>query len=218
MSFQTRYERLVDDYNKLKVSHDTLTRRIEELLDKKESLDGAESSLGAPGLRGGNGAAAATKMAPAAPDTITATFPSMDFIYAQMKERAATDISTRFSVADLEDLYDWVKTRASADPGILQLLQSRPELRVTVQRTVIQLEDSTLAGKVACLISKGFFDKPAGVAATQKELKRLGSEQPTTNVRRALDKLNEQGFLTAEADGFQAVKGMKVNLIVVTSG
>jgi len=192
MTFKEKYENLLRVHNTLELANDTLSRRIDELLAKKESLDGAESSLGAPGLRGGNGAAAATKMAPAAPEVSDEDY--------------------------FDRIYRYIKMRGLKDPGILQILENRPELRVTVQRTVIQLEDSTLAGKVACLISKGFFDKPAGVAATQKELKRLGSEQPTTNVRRALDKLNEQGFLTAEADGFQAVKGMKVNLIVVTSG
>ena len=118
-----------------------------------------------------------------------------------------------YSKHDLETIYHHILARAAKDPGILQLLAAKPELRVTVQRTVIELEDTTLAGKCARLIYKGFFKSPMGVAATQKELRRLGSDQPTTNVRRALEKLNEQGFLTAEADGYQAVEDMKINLI-----
>jgi hypothetical protein len=46
----------------------------------------------------------------------------------------------------------------------------------------------------------------------QKELKRRGCDQPTTNLYKPLNRLTEMGFLTLEPDGFQAVPEMKVNI------
>jgi hypothetical protein len=210
-SFHQAIIDVLNDHRRLIESHDALAARVRALESTSSPAGVSSPEVASPERTGdasaiarkgdgGNGAAVATKMAPAAPGIRSGNGPW-------------SGTPAQLSAADLEDIYEWFKVRAAKDPGILQLLSSRPELRVTVQRTVIELDDSTLAGKCARLISKGFFKSPMGVAAAQKELRRLGSEQPTTNVRRALDKLNEQGFLTAEADGFQEVPGMKINIV-----
>jgi hypothetical protein len=46
----------------------------------------------------------------------------------------------------------------------------------------------------------------------QKELKRRGYDQPTTNLYKPLNRLTEMGFLTLEPEGFQAVAEMKVSI------
>lgn len=185
--WKEKYEDLKLRFDGLQNSYNKLNERLERL-----TMASPASGVPAPSLHG-NGAASGAKTPGVAPETIIAAYPTFDVIYAQVKERAAND------------------------PGILELLAARPEIRVNVQRTVIDLDDATLAGKCARLIANGFFKSPAQVSATLKEIKRLfgGSEQPTTNVRRALDRLNEQGFLTSEADGYKAVPEMKVNIVEI---
>jgi hypothetical protein len=125
----------------------------------------------------------------------------------------AHDLAPDEIYSGFDNLFLVMKAELMKDPAIMQLLANRPELRVNVQRTVIELDDSTLPGRVASMIAKGFFKEPRTGVAVANELKRLGMSQPKTNVYRALDRLNEQGFLTAEPDGYQAVEGMKVNIV-----
>ena len=120
----------------------------------------------------------------------------------------------QLTAAGFDSLYRRIKETAQNDPGILELLASRPEIRVTTQRQVIEMDDTTLAGKCARLIADGFFKKPTEIIATVRELRVRGSDQPTTNVRRILKKLNEQGFLLSPGeDIYQAVEGMKINIV-----
>ena len=115
------------------------------------------------------------------PEKITAAIPSIDWIYAQVRERAQND------------------------PGILDLLSRRPELRVTVEPQTLEVDGSTLRGGIALLIHKGFFSAPKNGNTTFNELQRLGRRTAKPNVYRELDKLAEMGFLTKEdGGGYQA--------------
>jgi Fe2+ or Zn2+ uptake regulation protein len=49
--------------------------------------------------------------------------------------------------------------------------------------------------------------------AAYEELKRLGRRVAKPGVYRECDKLAELGFLTREADGYQAVEGMKIRTV-----
>lgn len=105
---------------------------------------------------------------------------------------------------DFNVIYANVKARAEKDPGILQILASRPELRLTIEPKVLDVDGSTLRGGLALLIHKGFFSAPKNGNTTFNELQRLGRKTARPNVYRELDNLAESGFLTKEPDGFLA--------------
>jgi hypothetical protein len=109
-------------------------------------------------------------------------------------------------------IYDEVKRRAAADPGILEVLTSRPEIRVTVTRRTIQASEDTLQGRLAMLIYSGFFNDGATASAAHTELQRLGRGSAKPSVYKECDKLATLGFLTKETNGYRAVEGMKVNV------
>jgi hypothetical protein len=109
-------------------------------------------------------------------------------------------------------IYQYVKERAENDPGILELLATRPELRVRVEPKVLEAEENTLRGGLAILIQKGFFLTPKNGNTAFNELVRLGRKIAKPNVYRELDNLAELGFVTKEADGYQAT-GMKITVI-----
>jgi hypothetical protein len=111
------------------------------------------------------------------------------------------------------DIYDYVRARAEKDPGILEILTRRPEMRVTVERQTLEVNGDTLRGALAVLISKKFFDAPQNGNTAFNELKRLGRAVAKPNVYRELDKLAELGFVTKEETGYQAVPGMKVFIV-----
>lgn len=106
--------------------------------------------------------------------------------------------------AQYDLIYAEVKHRAQNDPGILQLLVTRPELRVTFEPVVLEVNATTLRGAIAHLIHKDFFAAPKNGNTTFNELQRLGRKIAKPNVYRELDNLAELGFLTKEPDGFQA--------------
>jgi len=111
-------------------------------------------------------------------------------------------------------LYSQILSRLLQDlpehPRVLQLVASRPEIMVRVQKKTVELDDTTLSGRLAILISEGFFgEKNSGHSAWQELEKRgIGSSKP--NVYRALDKLTEMGFLLKLDGGYQSAPGMKV--------
>jgi hypothetical protein len=113
---------------------------------------------------------------------------------------------------DLDFIYREVKARAAKDPGVLELLMKKPELRLKIERQTVEMDDSTIIGKIARLVHDGYFSQPKNGPTVQKELKRRGCDQPTTNLYKPLNRLTEMGFLTLEPDGFQAVPEMKVNI------
>lgn len=114
---------------------------------------------------------------------------------------------------DMEVIYREVVRRAQSDPGVLKLLTSKPELRVTITRKTIEMDESTLQGRCAMLISEGWFDSTQTGHGTFIELKRRGATIAKPSVYGALDKIAGLGFLTKESDGYKAVEGMKVNVV-----
>lgn len=115
----------------------------------------------------------------------------------------------------LDMVYDFVKERAQKDPAMLAILDAqRPQMDIKITRPTVEMDKSTLLGQVAALIPEKFFDSPKNGPAVAKEIeRRYSNKQPTTNVYKPLNRLTEYGFLTNEADGFLAVKSMKVNLV-----
>jgi len=118
--------------------------------------------------------------------------------------------------ASFESIYAFVKDKAAKDPGILQLLTERPEIRVKIERHTIDTESGTLRGSLAILIREKFFDAAREFADVRKDLIRrgfLGSKAPNQQISQALQGLVELGFLTKEDAGYQAVPGMKIHIL-----
>lgn len=106
---------------------------------------------------------------------------------------------------DLLQIYQYVRDRVLGDPGILEILASKPELRVTVERRTLQVDGDTLRGHIALLIKAGFFAEPANANRVFKELQRRGAKVSIPNVYRECDALAQLGFLFKETAGYQAV-------------
>lgn len=116
---------------------------------------------------------------------------------------AATDGVRNFSY-DMHQIYTAIKTRALQDPEVLEVLARRPELRVTIEPKVLEVDGASLRGGIALLIHKGFFNAPKNGHTTFKELQRIGRRVASANVYRELDNVAEMGFLTSEKDGYLA--------------
>lgn len=105
------------------------------------------------------------------------------------------------------------RLKASNEFPSLQVSAEKPELNVAVRRKVIDLDGSTLKGKLAQLIAEGWFDEAKTGHAAYTDLQRRGFPTAKPNVYRELDKLAEWGFLTKEASGgYLVVQGMKINI------
>lgn len=115
---------------------------------------------------------------------------------------------------DNERLYQAIKARLTEEaPGLLQVLVTKLELTVTIQRRRIDADGTSAVGRVAQLIAEGWFDEPRSAYSAWNESKRRGFAGAAARMDEACKKLLEQGFLTRESDGFQAVDGMKVNIV-----
>ena len=100
---------------------------------------------------------------------------------------------------------------------LMALKKGVPEIDLTVRRYVIQADDSTLIGRIALLLTEGFFDEPRGNQDVVKELARRGKTTMAPRVSETFSKLAEMGFLLKEDEGYQSVPGMKVNVKEVSA-
>ena len=108
--------------------------------------------------------------------------------------------------------YELLKARLLKDAQVIAVLDARPKLVLNVQRPTLDMDAGTLGGKLAKLLSTGFFKSPQNGPAVSKEMKRRGTDQPTTNWYKHLDRLTELGFLTREVDGYQANPEMQIEV------
>jgi len=121
--------------------------------------------------------------------------------------------ATSAPLGDTEALYQEFKKRLMADaPGILKVLTIKPELQVRVERRTVEVDGTTIKGRIVQLLAKGFYDSGATNSATRTELKRTGSDVNNANIGRILDELRRDGFVTSEGNDYRAVEGMKVNI------
>lgn len=111
-------------------------------------------------------------------------------------------------------LYSSILNRLLQDlpqhPRVLQLMTSSPEIVVRVQKQSVDLDGSTLRGRLAILVAENFFENLASGHSAWQELEKRGIGSSKPNVYRELDKLTEMGFLLKLVGGFQSVPGMKV--------
>jgi hypothetical protein len=120
--------------------------------------------------------------------------------------------------AQYEAIYQWIRDRARRDPEVLALLVSKPELRIKIERPVLELDGKGLPGRIGKLIADKFFAAPKSTTDVFRELVRVGVIAKNANkvagtVSREVAKLAEQGFLTLEDDGYQSVPDMKIRTV-----
>jgi len=95
------------------------------------------------------------------------------------------------------------------NPVLIKLSQEFPVIEVKVNRTVMNLDDSSLKGKIALLIHQGWFSTPRSFADVKKELIRRGIDSRTGNVivGNALKSFVETGFFFSTGDGYELQPG-----------
>jgi hypothetical protein len=122
----------------------------------------------------------------------------------------------KFPIESLEATYQYIRQRLrEEDPQDLLALTERPELCVKIERPVVTADTKTLFGRMAQLVSEGFFTEVQGSRIATAEAVRRGWCHPKTpfmRVQDPLDKLTAMGFLTREAEGYKAVAGMKIKI------
>ena len=120
--------------------------------------------------------------------------------------------------AQYEAIYQWIRDRARRDPELLSLLVSKPELRIKVERPVLELDGGSIGGRIGILITKKFFETPKTSQDVFRELVRIGHLSPKAvklggKVGQEISKLATLGFLTLEASGYQSVPEMKIRTV-----
>jgi hypothetical protein len=114
-----------------------------------------------------------------------------------------------------EALYQRFKARLAKEaPALIKLLTVKAEIEVSVERQVIELDGSTLRGRLAKLIADGFFDAGKSNRDAVKELARTGKTAHDSNVLKEIRELISMGFLyRTPGDRFQATTEAKVNVV-----
>jgi hypothetical protein len=226
--WKEKYEALEEEHKTLIETHDALAKEVgrlrEEMLNLTKALQAKEarspSGASRPPLRAGADEGEGTAESEAAPGAVTGAADARSALgaAASVPANGKEYSARRFTKQYYDAIYGFVKRRAEKDPGILELLTRRPELRVTVERPTIEADSGTLRGALALMISKKFFDSPQNGNTAFNELKRLGRSVAKPNVYRELDKLADLGFVTKEETGYQAVPGMKIYIVEQVTG
>lgn len=118
-------------------------------------------------------------------------------------------------IADEDALYQRFKDRLTKEaPAILQILVTKPEIRIEWVRETIQVDLKSARGMVAKILQEGFFDQGVTANVVWKELQRRWDYGGNSaRVYEQCNQLTALGFLTKEADGYKAVPDMKSNIV-----
>jgi hypothetical protein len=114
-----------------------------------------------------------------------------------------------------EDRYQQFKRRLLDEaPAIIQLLTSRPEIELRVQRKTVAVDETSVKGRVAKLLANDFFKEPQGQGDTRTELRQSGPDVNTGTLSKVFAELLADGFLRKHGmTKYIEVPGMKVNVI-----
>lgn len=127
---------------------------------------------------------------------------------------ALVTVEPTASETDEESLYQRFKTRLLSEaPQLLRVVTERPLIEIVIERKVIRVDGKSLQGRLAKMIADGFFDKPKINKSIVDELKRRRVSTSKPSVGREAEKLVALGFLANDGDGYQAVRGMKINVV-----
>jgi hypothetical protein len=120
---------------------------------------------------------------------------------------AATNGAAAF--VDEDAMYQRFKARLLKEPQVLRVLSAQPELQISVEKNTVEMDGTSLIGRAARLIHRGWLDEVQTNAAIVAELGRTGGKTIAPRVSEAMARLKGMGFVTNEANGWKAVAGMK---------
>ncbi len=163
---------------------------------------------------------------------IKAALQAVDDLRGQLRERASAPrtpdagqnpcspydagSAAAANVADEDALFFRFRERLLQEPEVLRVVGTKPAIQVSSRKARIEVDHDTLMGRLAGLISKGWFDRPQTGPAAYKEMKAAGFTAPNVaavvNVCRVLAK---KGFLREEDGAFTQVPGMEVSIVEV---
>lgn len=116
--------------------------------------------------------------------------------------------------ASADALYEEFKRRLLAEPAVLRVLTAKPQIDVEVERKIVTVDGTSVKGRVAKLLAKGFFRAPQGQGETRTELRRTGPDINTGTLSKVFGDLLAEGFLEKYgATKYVEVPDMKVNII-----
>jgi hypothetical protein len=112
-------------------------------------------------------------------------------------------------------LYEAIKERLIAEaPAILRLLETRPELEVTVERRTLQARGDSTLGRLARLIKSGALAESKRFREILVALERTGPRVNNKSLSVALAELVAGGFLVRESvDRYAAVADMAIRIV-----
>jgi len=127
------------------------------------------------------------------------------------------------SALDSEALYQMFRARfideARTDPVLLKLLVAQNEIVVEFEPSVIELDGSTMKGRVARLIAAGWFSTTRTTGGVRKELARTGADPGGGGtLSDNLSALLRDGFLVRDGDGWLQAAGVKVTQRALETG
>jgi hypothetical protein len=118
--------------------------------------------------------------------------------------------------AGLDQIWQFVREQITRDPALMALAANRPEIEVATMRPTITMSDDDNTGRIALLLSEGFFDGARRVQDVYEEFRARGWMKGTgrpTDLNMGFRRLNELGFLRLVGQAvYQAVPGMKVRI------
>jgi hypothetical protein len=122
---------------------------------------------------------------------------------------AEAEASHGLEVGAEESLYQRFVARLRKEaPGMIRLLAEEPLIEIEIERPVLQLDATTLRGRISRLVAEAFFREVRDGSAILAELARRGGGMgDRANYARELGWLTEKGFLTREDGGWLATKG-----------
>lgn len=132
------------------------------------------------------------------------------------QEPAALDIRKLIEPEVLEAIFRSFKNRMidelRVDPILLQLIAQQTEMIVEIEPQLVTLEGSTLKGRVALLIARGWFDEQRATSAVRRQLASTGADPGGGgSLSDKLGELTREGFLERVGDGqYRKAPGIKI--------
>lgn len=131
-----------------------------------------------------------------------------------VSDEPPSNVELKLNADQIDKLYRIFKARfideAQIDPVLVNLMMTRPEIIVDVARRMMNLDGTTLKGRIARLIAGGFFAEPKTQGATRSELKRTGTDVNSGNLSTAFSDFVKDGFFERVGESFQAAAGVKI--------
>jgi len=90
------------------------------------------------------------------------------------------------------------------DPSLIRLAVEKPAIEVTVRQKVLSIDDSGVPGKIAKLMSEGFFGNPRTFEEVRAELVRRGVDKKTNSavIGKPLYQFTKSGFFYRDGDKY----------------